>query len=457
MSITCCRISRPIRSRRNPKLANCSQCGAQLPTFSFGDASPYCKACQAQHPPAAKPTLLDAFAPVAAPRSQWLTATNALIAINVAVYLAMVASGVSWIDPETSDLLRWGADYGPSTLGGQYWRMITSGFVHIGIIHLLLNMWCLWSLGRILERLLGPFETVGVYLVTAAGASLLSLSWNPMVAGAGASGAIFGIAGAIIPILYYGKLNLPAENTRRVLGYVVRFSLINLFYGLTRAHIGNMAHLGGLVTGLAVGLFLARSFSIPQEERPAQRRTAIAVAAIAVSLLVIPVAKAKSYAVDLDKGETLLGQEDYKSAVDHLKKYTAAQPDDAYGHVLLGSALKNTKRYDEAAQEYERARALHPGHPLIEASLAEVYLDLNQPAKAVKFLQEDNASNSPDSDTSYWYARALQATGDLAEAEKAARKAVRLNANHPEYKSLLDEIVKAEAEAKPGSRVQQGH
>jgi rhomboid protease GluP len=400
---------------------------------------------------------MDAFAPLAAPRSRWLTATNGLIAINIAVFLAMVASGVSWIDPETSDVLRWGADYGPSTLGGQYWRMITSGFVHFGIVHLLLNMWCLWSLGRILERLLGPFATVGVYLVTAAGASLLSLTWNPMVVGAGASGAIFGIAGAIIPILYYGKLDLPAENTRRVLGYVVRFSLINLFYGLTRANIGNMAHLGGLVTGLAVGLFLARSFSIPQEDRPAQRRTAIAVAAIAVVLLVIPVAKAKSYAVDLEKAETLLQQENYNSAIDHLRKYTAAQPKDAYGHLLLGDALQNTKSYNEAAQEYERALALHPGRPLIiVASLAEVYLDLNQGAKAVKLLEDYNAGNAPNSDISYWYARALQATGDLTEAEKAARKAAGLNPDHPEYQSLLNEIVKAEAEAKPGSQVQQG-
>src|SRR5262249_41615144 len=111
------------------------------------------------------------------------------------------ASGISWINPETENLLHWGANYGPDTLGGQYWRVITSCFLHIGIIHLLLNMWCLWSLGRLLERLVGPATTVGVYLVTGVGAALLSLSWDPMRVSAGASGAIFGIAGTLIPIL----------------------------------------------------------------------------------------------------------------------------------------------------------------------------------------------------------------------------------------------------------------
>lgn len=435
-------------------MANCSQCGAELPTFTFGEASTYCKACRAQQQSEPKPGMAGALASLGAGNSRWLTATNGLIAINVAVFLAMVASGISWIEPDTEQLLRWGADYGPNTLGGQYWRLITSGFLHIGIFHILLNMWCLWSLGRLLERLLGAFTVFSVYLVPGVGAALLSLSWDPMRLSAGASGAIFGVAGVLISVLYFGKLNLPAENIRKLLGYVVRFSLINLLYGL-RGHIDNMAHLGGLTTGLIAGLFLARSFSLAQEEREVQRRTVMGVAALAVALLVIPVAKTKSYAAELGKGQTLFEQRDYNSAVEHLKKYTAAQPNDAYGHAFLGSALQQAQRYDEAVQEYERGLALMPRYPFIQVNLAEVYLRLNKPEKAVELFRAGVPGVPPDAGIYYAYAQALKTTGDLAEAETAARQAIHLNDKDVDAQFLLSEIVKAEANtgaAQPGQK-----
>jgi rhomboid protease GluP len=357
----------------------------------------------------------------------------------------MVVSGISWIDPNSDDLLRWGADYGPDTLGGQYWRIVTSGFVHIGIVHLALNMWCLWSLGRLLERLLGAFTTFAAYLVTAVGASLLSLTWNPMRVSAGASGAIFGVAGVLIPVLYYGKLNLQPEGVRKLLGRVVRFSLINLIYGLG-AHVDNMAHLGGLVTGLGAGLFLARSFSLPEEERAAQRRMVMAAAAMAVALFVIPVVKAKSYAVEWQKGQAAMGQQDYNSAIEHLKKYVAAKPEDAYGHAKLGWALHNAHRYDEAVQEYEKALQLEPDFPVVQVNLAQIYSFQNQPEKAVALFRAGMQGITPSTEAYYWYAKALEATGNLAEAEKAVRQAIRLDSKNADAQSLLTEILKTEAE-----------
>ena len=354
----------------------------------------------------------------------------------------MVATGVSWTNPTSEELIRWGAEYGPNTLSGQYWRLLTAAFVHIGIVHIALNMWCLWSLGRLLERLVGSFTTFGIYLVTGVGASLLSLIWDPMRVSAGASGAIFGIAGTLIPVLYYGNLGLPPEDIRKLLGYVVRFSLINLVYGL-RGHVNNMAHLGGLVTGLLAGFFLARSFSLPQEERGAQRRNVLAFTALAVVLLVIPVSKAKSYAVELRKGSVSLDRKDFNGAIEHLKKYTAAQPDDAYGHALLGSALHSAKRYDDAAQEYELALTLYPGYGFVEVNLGRVYFALNKPDKAVQMFRAGISHVAADADNYYWYAAALKATGDLYGAEYAARRAIHLNAKDVEAQSLLNEIIKA--------------
>ncbi len=81
---------------------------------------------------------------------------------------------------------------------------ITNAFVHIGLIHLLFNMWCLWYLGELAENIFGQWTTVAIYLLTAITSSILSVAWRPMMISAGASGAIFGLAGAIIVALRVG-------------------------------------------------------------------------------------------------------------------------------------------------------------------------------------------------------------------------------------------------------------
>ena len=145
-------------------MANCRQCGAELPSFSFGEASPYCKTCRSQLASQTEPKPAEGFA-LPAQRSiasKPALATYALLAINIGVFIAMLASGVSWIKPEIDQVLHWGANYGPYTLGGQYWRLITAMFLHFGIIHLAGNMWCLWSLGQLTEKLLGSISVLGL-------------------------------------------------------------------------------------------------------------------------------------------------------------------------------------------------------------------------------------------------------------------------------------------------------
>jgi membrane associated rhomboid family serine protease/Flp pilus assembly protein TadD len=426
-------------------LANCRQCGTKLPSLTFGEASPYCKTCRSQISSGHSTEAIHSLAQAsnAAVMSKARPATYVLVAINIAIFIAMMVSGISAVDPATDKVLRWGADYGPYTLDGQYWRLITSMFLHFGIIHILANMWCLWSLGRLAEELLGPLSVIGSYLLTGVGASLLSLSWNPMRVSAGASGAIFGIAGVLITVLYYGQHGLPKENVRSLLGYVVRFSLLNLLFGL-RGHVDNMAHLGGLVTGLIIGLFLARSFKVAFEERPAQHRMIFAISALVLAVLVVPVAKAKQYAVEFGKGVTALDHNETNAAIEHLQKYTVARPDDSSGHELLGSAFQQAKRLNEAAHEFERGLTLDPDDPYAQINLAKIYAYQKKTLDALVLFRKAISRVEPDAGTYYMYAYALKDEGRGGEAEDMVRRAIRLEPKDADAHQLLGEIFRLE-------------
>jgi membrane associated rhomboid family serine protease/Flp pilus assembly protein TadD len=340
-------------------------------------------------------------------------------------------------------VLRWGADYGPYTLNGQYWRLITSMFLHFGIIHIAGNMWCLWSLGRLAEKLLGSVTVFGVYLLTGIGASLSSLSWDPMRVSAGASGAIFGIAGVLITTLYFGQHNLQKDAVRRLLGYVVRFSLLNLLFGL-QGHIDNMAHLGGLVSGLLIGFFLARTFSSPVGERSAQRRMILGISALVLLVLFVPVVKAKQYAVEFDKGQTAFNQKDYSAAIEHMQRYISQRPNDDYGHALLGASFQDAGRVDDAVREYERGLAINPGNQYIQINLAEGYVAQGKPEKALPLFKKNAQAISDDADAMYLYGNALTQTGDLAGAEEALRKSIQLDGKSAATHELLFEVLKKE-------------
>lgn len=436
-------------------MANCRQFGAELPSFSFGEPSPYCKTCRSQIPTQPEPLSVEEHSlpaqPIAAPRLP--IATIALLAINIAIFIAMVASGISIVTPETDQVLRWGADYGPYTLAGQYWRLITSMFLHFGIIHILGNMWCLWSLGRLAEKMVGSLSVIGIYLMTGIGASLLSLSWNPMRVSAGASGAIFGIAGALITVVYFGNLGLQPEGRRRLLGYVVRFAFINLIFGLT-AHIDNMAHLGGLVTGLLIGFFLALTFNLAPEGRPTRRFLIFAMSALVLLGLFVPVVRTGQYAVEFEKGQTALEHHDPRAAIPHLQKYVAARPKDEFGRQLLQSVLQEVHRLDQAIPEFERALTLDPNNAYVQVNLAKLYASQNETDKALQLFTKGMPRAEPDALASFWYASTLNDVGRIPEAESNIRRSIELDPKNADAHALLADILSAEgkkAEAKAES------
>ncbi|HKS76305.1 MAG TPA: rhomboid family intramembrane serine protease [Terriglobales bacterium] len=246
-------------------MAHCKSCGRELPSFSVGREPDFCPECHAMMAAqrAATPR------PAVAPRPP---VTTALVGLNVLVFLAMLFSGASLLAPTYQQLLQWGADFGPLSLNGQPWRILASNYVHIGIIHIGLNMWCLWNLGFLAERIFEPWTYVLTYTACGIAGSLASLWIHPLGVGAGASGAIFGLAGALIAALYLGHLPVPKAAIKGTLKSLLSFAGYNLFFGAVVPGIDNSAHIGGLITGLAIGALLSKHLRTSREERNRWRR-----------------------------------------------------------------------------------------------------------------------------------------------------------------------------------------
>ncbi len=210
--------------------------------------------------------------------------TPVLVGLNVLVFIAMLVSGVSLTEPTIADLLRWGADFGPRTTNGEWWRLFTCMFVHIGIIHILLNMWVLATAGPLVERMVGNVGFLLLYLVSGLTGSLASLFWNPLLVSAGASGAIFGIYGAFLSLLLRHRGSIPGEALVQLRNSGLGFLFYNLLYGMMKANVDNAAHIGGLVGGVLCGLVLSQPFT--PETLPGRPMRNLLVSALGVVLLV---------------------------------------------------------------------------------------------------------------------------------------------------------------------------
>jgi membrane associated rhomboid family serine protease len=179
----------------------CATCGKEFEReIADPYSSPYCPACDQQRVP------IGSAQPAAPISPFFFPVTIALILANALVFAAMVISGASAYAPTPQQAIAFGADFGPLTFNGQWWRLVTSMFVHFGIIHIALNMWCLWNLGRAAERLMGRFSYLLAYFVSGIFGSIASAYWHPQVAGAGASAAIFALPGVLIAFVSMKKV-----------------------------------------------------------------------------------------------------------------------------------------------------------------------------------------------------------------------------------------------------------
>ena len=243
--------------------------------------------------------------PVRRPRPMWAVApaTYFLVGVNCLVFVVMVFKGVSLFAPTSDQLMYFGADHaGRVLVYGEWMRIVTAMFVHVGIIHLATNMWCLWNLGLLAEPLLGSWGLLAAYILSGAAGNLLSTLVNwlwPLhdaagnvgfPVGAGASGAVFGIAGVLIVLLKSPRLPVPLLEVAKLRKSVIYFAAINFVIGIGSmapgfgVRIDNMAHLGGFSCGLLFAMPLVPRLGSPRRLFLMRLRMAVA---IVVGLLVL--------------------------------------------------------------------------------------------------------------------------------------------------------------------------
>jgi rhomboid protease GluP len=210
--------------------------------------------------------------------------TPILINLNILIFIIMALTGVNIMLPSSESLLQWGANFRPMTLEGQWWRLISNCFLHIGIMHLLMNMYGLLYIGLLLEPYLGKLRFTIAYLLSGIAASVVSLWWHDLSVSAGASGAIFGMYGVFLALL---STSLIEHATRKaLLTSIAIFVGYNLLYGM-KGGIDNAAHIGGLVSGALIGYAFIPSLKKPGVPRLKSAGILIPVIAILIGTIAV--------------------------------------------------------------------------------------------------------------------------------------------------------------------------
>jgi rhomboid protease GluP len=341
-------------------------------------------------------------------------ATWVLLGIIIVVFVLETIAGGS-TDPQV--LVRMGAKVTPLIAAGEYWRLFTSMFLHIGIMHLFFNGYALFILGTELERLLGWQRFLAIYLLAGLYGSLASYAFSDSLS-AGASGAVFGLIGALAAFFSLHRQQLGTWGQRRLMNILFLIA-INLFLGFTQPWIDNWAHMGGLAAGLALGWALAPRYEVaalpattlrelaesaivgPKPSTPgasdAQLRlvdrnnlarywpalTAAVLLFIAGTFLVTQVHK-DSPRSHLLRAETAADLEDWETVAAELEQALAKDPTlaDASTYFYLGLARNYLDQPRQAVEAYEAALEVDGSDAPTRWNLALTYLELERFAEA---------------------------------------------------------------------------
>ncbi len=210
--------------------------------------------------------------------------TPTIIGMNIAVFLLLVAAGAGFSQTSGVVELRFGSDYGPLTWNGQLWRLITAAFIHFGVVHIAFNMYALYNGGVITERLYGSARFAVIYLLAALSGNVVSGWWDPSRNSAGASGAVFGVFGALLVFAWRRHADIPRDILKSVRSGALSLCIYSLAMGFVMPYVDNAAHIGGLLGGAVAGLLLVRPFEPAARATPQPWRMVATIAGVCAAL-----------------------------------------------------------------------------------------------------------------------------------------------------------------------------
>lgn len=414
-------------------MANCSTCGRSIP-FSFGKRK--CVWCLRHE--AAQRGELPEDAPQPVMPAPWrgggggsARLTYALVGINVAIYIAMGMSGGSYSDPSSEMLVRWGANYGPLTFSGEWWRLISYNFLHSGLLHIGFNMWCLWDLGMLSESLFGTWTFGALYMISGVAGGLASVGVHPGRLSVGASGAIFGLAGALMAAYYLGEFSMPRPMVQAHLRSIVIFVGYNIVLGSVSGRTDNMCHLGGLVAGVICGALIARA--APSESDFLPRAAILGLAGLTLAAITASLERSRSYMLHAKRGEELIGQQQYDAGVAELQTAVRMKPSYVPARLSLANAYYSKARFPQAEAELRQALALEPQNDNAAYFLGFVYLGEKRTQQAKDTFVKLVAKNQSFAGAHYGLGMALAAAGDDRKAIEEYKITVRMR---PEFEEV---------------------
>ena len=361
--------------------------------------------------------------------------TQFLVGANVLVFVAMVLAGRTTTFG-SEQLLRWGADYGPYTFDGQGWRIWTSTYVHGFLLHIAGNMWCLWNLGMLAERILGRWTFVATYTACGIAGSLASLGRDPMRLSVGASGAILGLAGVLIAVLYLGRLPFPEQALSAIKSSLLRFTGLTLLLGFIPI-VDNSAHVGGLVTGLVIGALLAPNLSRPPEDRTNNHYVIFLAVALVLLGAWTGVKHFRGYAVPFGRALDALRNKQPARAIPDLEAAARLSPHNVLVQGLLGEASIQVKDYPRAETALKHLLELKPRDPAAQFNLGLVYGATGRYEDARQAFSAYTKRDPNNDDAWMMLGSALKGLHRSSEAEQALQQAVQLNSqNYEAYREL---------------------
>lgn len=361
----------------------------------------------------------------------WVTPT--ITVVLVACFALSAIFGASPLNPTAQQLLDVGADFGPFVVNGQWWRLITATLLHAGLVHLAFNLWAFWNAGQFAERIFGNLAFLAIYWLSAVGGELASLGWNPMGVGVGASGAVFGVYGALLAFVMLHRGVLPTEYLAAQRNSLFAFIGYNVVFSFMQSNINLAAHAGGLATGFCAGAVLGRDLLDPRADSVGRLLRGVGVVALlglggwAVHnrIAAVPAVRADRLA---QQAYGLLATKQYPEAIKLYSRALDLQ-EDANWYFNRGLARLDVRDGVNGIADLHAAHRLDPTE-LSQALLCEKSVEWARADEFAAAEKECDAAlggrqSSADLLASRGIARAAQgnAKGALADAEAALKLA----------------------------------